>query len=216
MDKFPGELSEDNYVWKFPTLRVERIGGKSNVTTIYVGVLNSKVANTLVADNMNPMYKGKPNPNYDPTFSFSNFAEKIEDGYFFNGHIDGKIGFYVTEHHQDDSTPSFGVITFIEKGTNLAKSNRTNVFTQALKGAQSHYNKKLKEQTNKETGVVLPMLAEGESLSADENSIKEYIEDNILSRSLGVFCQPKLDGVRCMCTLNPKFYNNKVTIRKED
>ena len=214
MDKFPGHLAENGFIWQFPSLTVEKIKGGVNITTIYVGVLNSKVDIDLVSSNMNPMYKGKPNPNYDPNFRFSNFTEKIQDDYFYNGHIAGKIGFFVTEHHQEGSTVSYGVITFVEKGTNLTKSNRTNVFTQALKAAQSHYNKKLKEQTHKETGVIRPMLAEGESLSADENSIKNYIEDEILPRSLnGVFCQPKLDGVRCLCTLNPKHYpNNKVTI----
>jgi hypothetical protein len=222
--RFPGKMACDGYIWQYPTLNVANVRGGIIATTIYVGIVNSKVDKNLVSQNMNPMMKNRPNPDYNPAFNFSNFARKIDTEYFDHGHIEG-IGFYVTEHHLINSlsatdmvngipsNTSFGVITFVERGTNLKKSNHTNVFTQAMRNALSEYEKKKREQTNKLSRVVTPMLAEGESLSANDTAIKAYISD-IMSRSLlGLYCQPKFDGVRCMMTLNPKYYpNNKITI----
>lgn len=221
--RFPGELACDGYIWRFPTLEIKNVRGAIIATTIYVGLVNSKVDKNLVAINMNPMMKNNVNRYYDPAFDFSHFACKIEESYFDHFPIMGKVGFYVTEHHQLGVEPdiklpvprntSYGVITFVESGKNLNRANRTNVFTQAMRDALSSYEKKKREQSNKVSSVITPMLAEGESLSADSVAIKSYISD-ILIRSLsGVYCQPKFDGVRCMMTLNPKECpDNKVTV----
>lgn len=212
--RFPGKLASDSHIWRFPTLNVKNVRGGIIATTIYVGIVNSKVDKTLVANHMNPMMKNAPNPNYNPDFDFSDFASKIEDSYFDHAFIPG-VGFYVTEHHllnSDNLNTSYGVITFVDKGKNLNKANHTNVFTQAMREALSAYEKKKREQCNKTSSVITPMLAEGESLSADTDAIRSYISD-ILFRSLaGVYCQPKFDGVRCMMTLNPRFHTNKVNI----
>jgi ATP-dependent DNA ligase len=205
-----GKFSDDMYSWVFPTISTEKKNGGLIHTTIYAGIMNGKVDSGIISKYMNPLVKGSPNPDYDPNFGFSNVAVKLEESYLDGFHIPDKIGFYVTEHHHDGSAISFGVISFVMTGKNLKRVNRTNVFTQALRDATSNYNKKNKENNNKGSGVVLPMLAQGESLSADEDTIKSYIENNITPS--GLYCQPKYDGVRCLATLNPKFSDNKAVV----
>jgi len=91
----------------------------------------------------------------------------------------------------------------IEKGKNIGKANATTPEQQALKEAQSQWEKKLKSgyvlsiddaikgKVNKEfvVGGVEPMLAK---------SFKDY-ENKIV---YPCYSQPKLDGHRCICIVN--------------
>jgi len=109
-------------------------------------------------------------------------------------------GFLTTRHGYID-----GIITDSEKeikGKNLGKANQTTPYEQACAEAQSKMNKKMDEgyvlDQKELTGQVLtlPMLAQ------------KYIErkHKIIWPA---FCQPKLNGVRCLADYDPTYLSRK-------
>lgn len=212
---FPGMMDKSMRFWQFPTISITKKDSTKQIhTRFYVGLVQSEVAKDLVAKYMNKTKASKPNPNYNPQFSFANFALKLNNSYFNHVHIPNAIAFYVTSTQLDGKDLLFRDITFVRSGKNLGKKNATNVFTQAMTDTLSKYNKKNSESLNKTTNVVLPMLAEGEGISGDDNAIKARIEKSLsVSRISGLFCQPKYDGIRTLMTLNPKYYpKNQVSL----
>lgn len=75
----------------------------------------------------------------------------------------------------------------IPKPKNIGKLNQTTVFTQSLLDIYRNYQKKIKTNTRKESDFLLPML------------LGKY--ENVPEK---VYLQPKLDGIRCLATLDKK------------
>lgn len=212
---FPGMMDKSMRFWQFPTISITKKDSNKQIHTIfYVGLVQSEVAKDLISKNMNKTKASKANPNYNPGFSFANFALKLNNNYFNHSHIPNAIAFYVTSTQLDGKDILFRDITFVKSGKNLGKKNATNVFTQAMSDTLSKYNKKNTESLNKITNVVLPMLAEGEGISGNDVAIRACIDKHISNSKIsGLFCQPKYDGIRVMMTLNPKYYpENNVSL----
>lgn len=117
------------------------------------------------------------------------FSEIITE----TGQIDGKL----TKH-----------IKKISKGKNIGKKNSTTHFIQAIKEAQSKWNKR--KLTTELNTIIKPMLAQ---------NFKDFKH----KLSFPVFVQPKLDGYRCVFnpntnkfyTRNSKEFNNLDYLLKE-
>lgn len=213
-DKYQGEYDSNNNIWVFPTITMPKKNSDKLMHTIfYVGLANSVVEKDLLIRYMNKKKANKPNPTYNPKFSFTNFAIPLNEDYLDNNPIPGVVAFYATSTTHEGGDPSYKNITFVLKGKNLGKKNRTNVLTQALSDVQGKYNKKNTKAINKEMNVVTPMLATGEGISGNDAAIKECINSHLSTSAIsGVYCQPKYDGVRVMMTLNPNHYSNNVVL----
>jgi len=213
-DKFPGKYDADKNVWVFPTISIKKSKSDKQIHTIYyVGLARSAIDKGSLIKYMNTTFKQKPNPNYNPSFGFANFAIPLIENYFDNSEIANAIGFYATSVTQDGGVVSYKNITYVMKGKNLKKKNRTNVLTQALTDVLGKYNKKNSESVNKETNVILPMLAKGEGISGNDEAIRECIDAHLSTNKIsGLFCQPKYDGIRVIMALNPKLFNNDITL----
>lgn len=200
---FPGHLN--NYYWQFPTINVNKrkqVNSKFTTWTIYVGIMETNVNADILKLFANKMAKNKANPDYIENYGFENFAIKLQDEYFNHKEINiaGKelCGFTVVDSHHDGSNVSFGAITVIKAGKNLAKKNATNIFTQAMRDALSKYQKKLCDETTLDSQIILPMLATGEGIPKDD--ITDYIA-NIIVKEKKVLCQYKYDGIRMMAKI---------------
>jgi hypothetical protein len=211
---FPGEMKD--YCWEFPVVSVPtKKGDKLIYTRYFVGLLNTVVDRNIVAMRMNPTKDQRPNPNFTPNFSFANFALKLNSQLLDHSPLGTKVAFYVTQIQQGDGPSLFRDITFVTKGKNLNRKNRTNVFTQALADVLSKYNAKINVADQKNQQVVTPMLAYGEGIS-DRELIKAEIATLVLTHVVtGLYVQPKYDGVRVMSTLNPRKFANDVSLPYE-
>lgn len=198
---FPGTMHE--YYWEYPEILVPKKNSDKMITTkYYVGLLVSKVDKSLVATNMNPVKGQKPNPNYNPGFTFNNFTMKLHKNMLNHAPITGAIAFYVTSTQQGDGPALFRDMTFVLKGKSLNRKNHTNVLTQALADVLSKYNSKMETMMHKTQKVVTPMLAEGEGLSGREE-VLDKLNNIIMNYQItGVHMQPKYDGIRVLSTLN--------------
>jgi len=91
-------------------------------------------------------------------------------------------------------------------GKNKGKSNETSAIQQATKELQAKYDKKLKKgyfETLKEAEeieVILPMLA------------KEFSKEEKKVDYTNAYVQPKLDGMRCLDTINGKISRKNTPI----
>jgi hypothetical protein len=209
---FPGTMYK--YIWQFPELAISKKNGDRKIfTTFYVGLVNTNIDKNIVSKYMNIKSNGIDNPNYNSAFSWNNFCLELQKDYLDHRHLGNMRAFYVTDSHHEGSPISFKEMTFVNLGKNLKRANRTNVFTQALRDVLGKYNKKLSEFTNKKNNIILPMLAEGEAQSGNEETIKAHIANQLLGyTSSGLFCQPKYDGVRVLSTLNPKYFQSLINL----
>lgn len=112
-----------------------------------------------------------------------------------NSAMDPKIkGYKITATWRNDGKPILKMATFITKGKNETKENRTNTWTQTVAEAVSDYKKRNKP--NEKQDLILPMLASGEATEdADLDKVLKKIwkkhTDNIRT-------QIKYDGIRMM------------------
>lgn len=104
-------------------------------------------------------------------------------------------------------------ITKISEGKNLNKSNRTNVFTQALHEAMGKVNDYVKKHRTSLGERIKPMLlhtyAQADPIEDKDGKIVQYkiiLDERKSATNLNfetehIFVQPKLDGVRAMACL---------------
>jgi hypothetical protein len=128
--------------------------------TIYVGLCKPNTSNKIIK----PLNGTVVTDTTTIINHFNNVSEPIKDWYLNNTPMGEDLyGYIVVDSHNVTSqqeTVNFGVLTMIKKGTNLGKANATNPLTQAIKKAQSMFDKKVKEYTPKMN--ILPQLAEGD------------------------------------------------------
>lgn len=211
---FPGEFHK--YFWKFPVVRKEKrvkVNSTFTESTIYVGITENINDVSIIEKYMNPLIKGKKNPNFNPDYDFKDFALPLKKEYFDHTpiiYINNKLiyGFIVTDSHHEGGQTSFGSITFVDSGKNLEKRNATNIFTQAMRNALSIYNKKAEVNIKNNEGILSPMLASGDAGS--DNIQNEKINILLNKQPDGfkfLICQYKYDGIRMMAKLDS---NNNV------
>lgn len=177
---FPGDTF--SHIHRFPTITAQ---GKNNQLkwTIYVGLLKAKTDNMLME-----ILNGKVGA--EIIEGFSSYTEPIDGRYFDNCDMAGMVAFTVVDAHQvvkGNDGAKFKAMSFVVKGKNLKKANKTNCFTQAMTDALSKYKKKLG------TEFIEPMLADGTAVSTDE--VVNYLREVVTER---VLVQRKLDGIRML------------------
>jgi ATP-dependent DNA ligase len=183
--EFPGDTF--GHVHRFPTVvtkGIQKKDGTHNTQkwTIYCGVVASKINNKTMT-----VLNGKTGD--DIIKGFAAHTNKIKPEYF-NGSMIPIIGYTVVDSHtltaDGDDGARFLVMSFVEKGKNLTKVNRTNPFTQAMSEALSKFNKK------QEGVLCLPMLADGSAFPTE--TAREHITELADGRDFAL--QYKYDGVR--------------------
>lgn len=192
---FPGETFGN--VHRFPTIEATcaktKMDGTRNTMywTIYCGILKEKTNSNLISANLNGL-------DDDAIISgFAAFSEPIMSSYF-NHNIIDRVGYTVVDSRQVKadgvSKSRFSVMSFVLKGKNLTKANKTNAFTQAMYDAYSKFNKK------KTTDYCEPMLAEGSAFPLEETT--EKLTELISMHKNNYSIQYKYDGVRMLAKLN--------------
>jgi hypothetical protein len=176
---FPGETF--GHVHRFPTITVQ---GKNNPLkwTIYCGLVTEKIANTSIQ-----ALNGRVGD--DIISGFASYAEPIEPHYFNHNELP-LVAFTVVDSHQvvkGKDEARFLAMSFVAKGKNLTKSNKTNCFTQAMYDAYSKFNKKLA------TDLFEPMLANGTAVAMSE--LDSFLSATVTEK---LFVQRKYDGVRML------------------
>lgn len=118
------------------------------------------------------------------------------------------VAFYFTRQGQKNGKITTSERTYIEKGSNIGKSNETNVFTQALRDAYSRWKSKNKKSNY--SGYKPPQLVVNLKDNIDKIDFSKY--NYTINR--------KYDGVRCLATIkpgvdNPKDYTDIVMYSRE-
>jgi ATP-dependent DNA ligase len=172
---FPGETF--SHVHRFPTIIKDGVKNKLK-WTIYCGVMkevcNNKLITTLNGRSDDEIIEG-----------FSAYSSPILPEYFNHNEIN-YVAYTVVDSHQLNSEGSrFLSMSFVNKGKNLAKVNKTNAFTQAMSDALSKYNKHL------DFKYFELMLAKGSAIPS--GSSKETLETLVGEK---YYIQNKYDGIR--------------------
>ena len=122
-------------------------------------------------------------------------SSPIQPIYLNGSRMDQKLkGYKLTATWRDGGEPILKAATFITKGKNENKDNRTNVWTQTLKEALSDYNKRNK--TNEHQDLLAPMLASGEAIP--ESVLTEEVTKIWDKHEGNIRTQAKFDGHRLL------------------
>ncbi|MCK9607527.1 MAG: hypothetical protein M0R33_13890 [Methylomonas sp.] len=184
----PGALSANKFAWNFPTLtRINRRGAEIS-WKIFVSLVDAKVFNK------------------DGTIVF----KPILDSYF-----DGKCPHY-GYIKVDAMQKSTGVIresnaTIVAEGKNIGRKNETNTFQQALRDANSRYQKqarKFKTPTADTTSIAAAASAAASAIELIPPMLAKNITDiggvdALNQMKVDVYIQPKLNGIRAVAVFDP-------------
>lgn len=138
----------------------------------------------------------------------TNFTLPIKSEYNDGAPIPGKHAYIVawkrvfkTEAERKEKVLRPGKPTIITAGTNINRSNRTNVWTQALKSANSLMTKRVGKP-----GLILAMLAKGEG-SGNPNPLEILADLGITDLGNGYWVSTKIDGNHAIASLRPSAVN---------
>lgn len=177
----PGEILPDKRLYKFPTLYSKTKSGKIKFWQLYIRLISSVNQYEhdwdLQIDNVQPIKSSY----YD-----SYIDTPIAQIYNEQGFINGKVS-----RHPP---------TIIKEGSKGLKNNinRRNAFTQALINANSMYEKKKDAGYTEDPNVKVKSNALYYAMAAHE------YDKNTHRLEFPLYCQTKLDGVRCIMKYDAK------------
>lgn len=169
-----------NY-FSLPVINTTSKRGQSLYWQVFIGLVTSDTPKEF-ASGMDPS-------------DLTVLSQPILGTYYDGSRMDQKIkGYKITATWGDKRDAKLKTATFITKGKNENKENRTNVWTQTIKEAISDYNKKNKP--NEKHELLTPMLASGDAIL--EDNLAEEISKIWSKHPDDIRTQPKFDGHRLL------------------
>lgn len=171
-NNIPGKLIDVGGVkiHEFPSIVSQTSCGKERFWTMYVAAEKNGQKISIHKD----WYSSSGNPKHLVNINFNDI-----------------ITFYFTRQGQKNGKISTSARTYVKNGSNIGKSNETNVFTQALRDAYSKWKHKNKKSNY--SGFKPPQLVVNLKDNIDRIDFSKY--QYTINR--------KYDGVRCLATVRP-------------